>query len=186
VTLFGQVNGDHGTIVPQGAKVIAAEESRANVAYGLMATPDRVPGVVMPQDGLLCVRYSALVKNSMAGTGAAAIFVGATQLRSAVGGGAPDVFEFVWSSGANEYDWLFTVPPGAGSLFYWGMRTGGGDASRGAVPVAVGGSVEIEVPAGTYDVSVQFRSSSGSVTAKERKLWVWTMDFTRSSVLPPV
>ena len=31
--------------------------------------------------------------------------------------------------------------------------------------------------AGTYDISVQFKASSGSVTVKNRKLWVWTMGF---------
>ena len=31
--------------------------------------------------------------------------------------------------------------------------------------------------AGTYTVSVQFKASSGSVTASNRKLWVWTIGF---------
>jgi hypothetical protein len=31
--------------------------------------------------------------------------------------------------------------------------------------------------AGTYDVSIQFKSASGSVTAKERKLWVEAVSF---------
>lgn len=39
------------------------------------------------------------------------------------------------------------------------------------------GFVVLFAAAGTYDVSVQFKSSSGTVTAKERKLWVWTMGF---------
>lgn len=33
------------------------------------------------------------------------------------------------------------------------------------------------IAAGTYDVSVQFKASSGSVTVKERKLWIVSMGF---------
>lgn len=41
----------------------------------------------------------------------------------------------------------------------------------------LGGFCTVWAAAGTYDVSVQFKSSSGSVTAKNRKLWVWTLGF---------
>lgn len=42
----------------------------------------------------------------------------------------------------------------------------------------VGGLLVVDnLAAGTYNVSVQFKSSSGSVTAKERRLKVWTVAF---------
>jgi hypothetical protein len=44
-------------------------------------------------------------------------------------------------------------------------------------PQLVGGPCYIFAAAGTYTVSVQFKSSSGSVTAKNRKLWAWTLGF---------
>lgn len=40
-----------------------------------------------------------------------------------------------------------------------------------------GGVCVIFAAAGTYEVSIQFKSSSGNVKVKERKLWVWTKNF---------
>lgn len=52
---------------------------------------------------------------------------------------------------------------------------------RQATPTAdalpMGGACSVFAAAGTYDVTVQFKASSGSVTAKNRKLWVWTVGF---------
>lgn len=35
-----------------------------------------------------------------------------------------------------------------------------------------GGECVIELPTGTYDISVQFKASSGAGSVKERQLWV--------------
>ena len=43
--------------------------------------------------------------------------------------------------------------------------------------IASGGVCAIFAAAGTYDVSVQFKATSGSVTAKERRLYVWVKSF---------
>ena len=43
---------------------------------------------------------------------------------------------------------------------------------------ASGGVVTVFAAAGTYDVSVQFLAVAGSVTVKERKLWVWVQGFS--------
>lgn len=40
-----------------------------------------------------------------------------------------------------------------------------------------GGVCVIEADAGTYDVSVRFKRSEGKLSAKERKLRVWTREF---------
>jgi hypothetical protein len=42
-----------------------------------------------------------------------------------------------------------------------------------------GGVCYVFAAAGTYDVSVQFKASSGSITAKSRKLWVSSVDYGR-------
>jgi hypothetical protein len=43
--------------------------------------------------------------------------------------------------------------------------------------VAAGGAWDIFAAAGTYTVSVQFKASSGTVTASNRKLWVQALSF---------
>jgi hypothetical protein len=53
----------------------------------------------------------------------------------------------------------------------------GGNATTGGVNVPFGGPCYIFAAAGTYDISIQFKCSSGTVNAKQRKLWVWTMGF---------
>jgi hypothetical protein len=162
--------------VRRGKSIIATEEARTNTAYGLLATPDRVSSVVVPADGLLAVKYSALVKNSVDSAARVAIFVGATQQQKPSGTGAPVVED---SSGvvSTDYGWIATAPGAIVFAQQWSSLGGAGDATRPAAPLYVGGPVYIEVPAGTYDVSVQYAATSGTVTAKERKLWVWGMGF---------
>lgn len=159
-----------GGVVRRGKSIIATEQSRTDTAYGLLTTADRVSGVVVPPDGLLLVKFSALVKSSVQSVGRATIFVGASQLIAASGVGAPSASEWNFgSAAADDYDWIFTFAGSGGSM---GSISGVGNSSRTAGPLTVGGFAELEVPEGTYDVSIQWKSSSGSVTAKERKLWV--------------
>jgi hypothetical protein len=49
-------------------------------------------------------------------------------------------------------------------------------ASAASQPLS-GFTIIHSLPAGTYDFSVRFKSSSGSVTAKNRKLWVASIGF---------
>jgi hypothetical protein len=64
---------------------------------------------------------------------------------------------------------------GAASTSYvaTGQALGGG----GAANTGVGGVCHVFAAAGTYSVNVQFRSTSGTITAKERKLWVYTLGY---------
>ena len=163
--------GHGGAAVRRGKSIIATDESRTNTAYGTLATPDQVANIVLPTDGLLCVRFQALVKNSVDGAGKIAIFVGANQLK-VVAGGAPVVQEASISiiGGAPVYTPVLTGQSGLFSL----------SSVADAVFVATGqviGATEIWVPAGTYTVSVQYKASSGSINAKERKLWVSSIGF---------
>ena len=63
-------------------KVISAEESRTNTAFGTMATADEITGVVVPQNGLMVIGYTATAKSSVSGEGRAAIFIGSNQLKA--------------------------------------------------------------------------------------------------------
>jgi len=169
----------------RGKSIIATEEARTNVAYGLLTTPDQVSGIVMPTDGLICVAYRANWKNSVASAGRAAVFLGANQLqKTPQTTAAPTVQEASGNGSANVYRPLVSDPR-------WGLSQSDsstaytGDVTTGQLMQGynfseggqAGGAMLIFAAAGTYDVSVQFKSSSGSVTVKERKLWVWTEAF---------
>lgn len=160
-----------GTSVRRGKSIIATEESRTNVAYGLLTTPDRVSSIVLPTDGLIRVTFRALVKNSVASAGSVALFVGANQLKKFQGFSAPVVIEVAVGSAVDDYNVVYSDP--ANGL--------GGEGGAGAASSVTTGlqlrDICIEAAAGTYDVSVQFKASSGSITAKERKLWVEAVGF---------
>lgn len=175
--------------VRRGKSIIATEESRSNTAYGLLATPDRVQNVVLPTDGLICVAFQGMWKSSASGLASAAIFIGSNQVKVASndgGSAAPIVAE---ESGgttpSNTYRPLYSTQSkgltstGATGAAYTGDVTTGqliGEYNN-IDSTAPTGVAYIFAAAGTYDVSIQFKASSGSVTAKERKLWVWTMGF---------
>lgn len=176
--------------VRRGKSIIATEEARTNVAYGTLTTPDQVQNVVLPTDGLIAIAYQAMWKESVDDAATAGIFIGANQLQ--IGGGnsaSPFVQEAaVQASVPNVYKLLCTGGRGLvsaeatlGATAYTGhvttgqvvgVKDGGGAADTGD-----GGVCYAFAAAGTYTVSVQFKASSGSVTAKERKLWVWSIGF---------
>lgn len=178
-TLAGYLGVSQSGTVRRGKSIIATEESRTNTAYGKLTTPDQASSIVLPTDGLLGIAYQAMWKESVSGASKAAIFIGANQLKVA-SASAPVVQEAGNSGVVNVYAPLGTAVFGLGS----GAASGAGytgDVTTGQIisgGLAVGsGVVYLAAAAGTYDVSVQFKSTSGSVTAKERKLWVWTMGF---------
>lgn len=169
----------------RGKSIIATSESRTNTAYGMLTTPDRVQNVVLPTDGLILVAFQALWQQSIGGTAKAAIFLGANQLRFAsTVSGTNQLAEAQMGSGSATDVPLFSY---AGGLFgsaqsanaATDVTTGqivGGEISSTA-GVLGGGFCAIFAAAGTYDVSVQFKASSGSVTARNRKLWVRALTF---------
>lgn len=150
-------------------KIIAAEESRTNTSYGTLTTPDEITNVVVPTNGLLAIGYVALVKESVSTAGRVAIFLGANQLKK-VGGTTP-IAQEVELFGTGTFQTLATqadgLDRGEGTSF---VTTGQVLAhNRGT---GLGGLCYVFVAAGTYNVSIQYKATSGSVTAKERKLWV--------------
>jgi len=156
-------------------KIIATEESRTNTAFGTLTTADEIKEVVVPTNGLILIGYQAIVKQSVSSAGRVAIFIGANQLKGATSA-EPKVNETTAVSGTE----FFNVASAANGL---GVSGGGALAhvttgqliAPEQVASAAGGFATVFVAAGTYAISVQFKASSGSITAKERKLWVGVM-----------
>lgn len=192
--LGGQINTvliksgiNDSTIVRRGKSNIATSESRTNAAYGLLTTPDRVSGIVLPADGLIAIAFQATWQNSVASAGRAALFVGANQVKiqRQVGGGPNTVAvqEATGSATINNDNVLASTAVGLkgvdDTLSQPVDVTTGQIVSIGGVATATteGGIFYIFAAAGTYDISIQYKSATGSVTAKNRKLWVWTAGF---------
>ena len=186
--------------VRRGVSIIDGSESRTNAAYGLLATPDRVSGIVLQEDGYIEIDFLAIWESSVADAGRAAIFIGENQLKIDRGTVNP-VTQAAWlntvSGSAGIPTVLGTAPQGlvsggtADVITSDPVSTGqvvgaspvySGNIEVDGTPVTVsdlfiGGSVKVFAAAGTYDVSVRFKSASGSVTVKQRKLWVRALGY---------
>lgn len=175
----------------RGKSIIALEEVRTNVAYGTLTTPDQV-SVVLPTDGLIAVAYQASYKESVLGAATAALFVGANQTKVPQVSQAAPVTVAAHINSANTYVPLQTFYGGlvsapSGTAYTGDVTTGQALGAVGALAAQlggtntaltnVGGPCLLMAAAGTYTVSVQFKASSGNVSAKDRKLWVWTLGF---------
>jgi hypothetical protein len=152
------------------ALAIATEQERTSTTFGTLPTADLIKEVKVGEKGLLRIGYSARFKSSASGAGQAAIFIGTNQIK------------------------LFTTEPKAvaavtiGTTFrhltsrYAGLAAStageatGVDATTGQLISASteGGEAVLWVAPGTYDVSIQFKATSGSIFVKERRLWVET------------
>lgn len=192
------------SVVRRGKSIIATTESRTNTAYGLLTTADRVSNIVLPTDGLIAVCYQATWQESVSDAARAALFVGVNQVKVAQASGTfVQETDTCSTSGTGKDRSLFTTPGGLLSCPIDNGPTYGGDVTTGQIVGGIfdsftstvqnwgldsvsggggvvgtlGGPCYLFANAGTYDVTVQFKASSGSVTAKNRKLWVWTISF---------
>lgn len=148
-------------------KVIATEQTRESASFGTLTTADEIKEVVLPENGLIQIGYVAKWKSSVAAAGKAAIFIGANQLKF---GGTGAVAET--ASSGTEFNILSSVSNENG-LNSVGSATAAFVTTGEAIGASTqGGFCSIFAAAGTYNISLQFRSTSGSITAKERKLWV--------------
>jgi hypothetical protein len=168
----------------RGKSIISAAESRSSSSFGVLFTPDRVQVLVVPTDSLLEVTFFALWEAVISNTASAAIFVGSNQLTRRDGSGAA-VAQAATQAGNNGAAVLTSDVTGLRSLTYAqgtltepttgeaiGFRPSEGSQEQ------YGGACRIFVAAGTYDISVQFKtSSSGAVTVRNRKLWVRVLSF---------
>lgn len=179
----------------RGKFALATEEARTGTktSYDWMPTPDRVQNITLPTDGLIFVMYQALWKETVINAANAAIFVGANQLAMPVPNGAPSTSNAQgWlqaSTGTNLYGLLSTYAGGLAPPVWgtYGTNYGGNSTEvttgeavgtlYGPTTAFAGGVCSIFAAAGTYDIGIKFKASSGDVYAKNRHLWVWTMGF---------
>jgi hypothetical protein len=168
----------------RGASIIDAEQTRSNAAFGLLGTADRVQGIELPSNGLIRVWFQAIWFQSVTNAAGAAIFIGGNQVtisNDAVASAPPDsATSSFTATGVNTP--LFSYPGGLQSGLGTAAISASHDADAQAVGAIRGGAVlggpcTIFAPAGTYDISVQFKASSGSVTVRQRKLWVEAVGF---------
>lgn len=132
-------------------KIIATEQTRESTSFGTLSTADEITGVTVPEGGLLVITYTAQVKSSVSGAGRIQAYVGSTAV-----GSESTTFETSFARVSTE--------PGALN-------------KAAATPTVTTGrvlqSLQVgELAAGTYTVSIQYKATSGSITAKERSLRV--------------
>jgi hypothetical protein len=151
---------------------IATEETRTNVAFGLMTTPDQISGVVIPTGGTLLINYRAIWRASVANAGRVAIFVGANQVKNMGPEAQPVLYESPTS--VEEFNTRFAYLESTSNGFFTSIiNNSKGSASFGAVTTGLisGQWMAIEgLAAGTYNVSIQYRGTSGGVVVRERTL----------------
>jgi hypothetical protein len=156
-------------------KIIATEESRESTSFGTLTTPDEITGVVLPENGLIALGWSAKVKQSVAAAGKFAIFLGTNQLKGIING-SPAALEggVIGTAGFNH---CFSNSIGITAA----TENAGADVATGQILGNslnnTGGLCYIHAAAGTYNIRIQFKATSGTIKAKERKLWVGTLGY---------
>lgn len=169
-----------GGVFDSGSAIVGTEQSTSSTSYTSLTTPDTTT-VILSTNGLIHVLYQAQWKESVNNAARAAIFLGATQLYSqGATGGSPAVAETGCGGDANVYAALVSAP-GLGLLSAATAGVAVGDPVTTGQVVGTGtsggGLCSIFAAAGTYDLAVKFKASTGTVSAKNRKLWVWSQDF---------
>lgn len=184
----------------RGYTAVATEQTTTSTSFVTLATADVVSSVVLPSNGLICVAYQAMWKGS-GGAPRAAIFLNSTQVSVAARNASSVQTQGAAIAGSSFYNPLATTPLGLASGDALGSDYGGDATTGQIIGVApdlggttgarfevggtgaslatspTGGPCFIFAAAGTYDVSIKFKISAGTLSAKNRKLWVWTMGF---------
>jgi hypothetical protein len=178
--------------VRRGAISIPTEQTTTSTAYTTLTTPDQVASVVLPADGLIFVMYRALWKLTGATSPAnAAIFIGSNQLVRSNPNSAPSagVTSGSLPTDGDNYGTVFTTAyarsldraaseTSNSSLVTTGQHHGT-PSGTSANEFPGWAAVPIEAAAGTYTISIKWNvdATGGTLSVKERKLWVWTMGF---------
>lgn len=151
--------------------VIATEQTRESATFGTLPTADLIKEVKVGAKGLLRVGYSARFKSSVSAAGKASIFLGANQFR--IYTTEPKTQQA--STVGTTFRQLSTCS-GLGLATSTSGEATGADVTTGQLISSglEGGMAELWLAEGTYEVSIEFKATSGSVTAKERRLWVET------------
>lgn len=163
----------------RGKTIIPGAETLTSTSYSYMPTPDRVDSIVVPTDAIIELRAFGLWKVSQAATVSVAIFIGANQLTAMRIGQPPSTpiaLETVLApSAVTFYNWYQSSNPGI-ILYSGGISDAVSNTTGMALynsSAAEGGEVHIvNVAAGTYNIGVQWKSTAGTISVKERKTYV--------------
>lgn len=185
----------------KGVVVNGGPGTRTNTAYGNLNDAADTVTVVLPTNGLIEVLFEATWQEATAGAARAALFVGANQAKSLGGtGGAGTVASQAAatnSSTANIATPLVSATYGlvsasgstagytgdvtTGQIIGLGSAVSAAQEWNGTVNATTGGAAGpcyIFAAAGTYAVSVQYKSTAGTtVTVSNRKLWVRALSY---------
>lgn len=155
--------------IRRGYLSIPTSQSVTSTTYTSLATPDQLP-ITMVSGGWLMIGFQGQWFSSVSAAGSAAIFVNGNQIR-------------IQSSAGPVVQSATTVGVGQNSLYtsVAGLGAASNTATDGNTQIigftGAGGIITSIAPAGTYNVGIQFKSTSGSVTASARQLWVMAIGF---------
>ena len=183
----------------RGFSRITGEHSTTSTTYTKLGTTpgvdrDEVQGIVVPPQGILRIIYFAAVKVSVTpATISSAFFIGANQLRSfgavnedldamplhegTTGSGSGEPTEN--SLGINKYASQQNMTFAAQKPVNAGSGETSGDPSFTAFPTTPHtiSVFTIRAAPGTYDISVQYKITAGTLSVKDRTLLVESVGF---------
>jgi hypothetical protein len=139
-------------------RYIATEQSRENVAAGVLGTPDTLT-VVAPVGGLVVVQVGLAFKSSNAAAGTLELYANATSLSSVATTGTG--FKNVSTASGELIRGSLEVGAGSNS----GVLAAGTENKGGALAFRIGVA---PLSAGTITLQLRYKASAGTVTAKER------------------
>lgn len=152
---------------------IVKEESRESVGFGTLPTADEIKEITVPENGVVRLGYTAAIKSSVANEGRVSFFVNGTQIKADKGGTEPGQQEVQTKS--TTFHHISSCPKGleTSAVNAWLGDVTSGQALSTGDSLSQGGFCTIYglAPA-TYSFSVRYKALSGSITSKERRLWV--------------
>lgn len=196
-TIAGKAGVSQSGIVRRGKSIVLGEEETASLTPALLATPDRVSGLVLPTDGLIFVAFQALWAFTGLGSALALLYVDGSPVKIPFVGGNgyldQTTTRFANANDSGAYTPLsshtiglisgqagapspaLTDPPTTGLTVAAQVSNANGNAP------GAGGICAIWAAAGTHEVSVRWAvtntANPTTVKAKQRRLWAWTEGF---------
>lgn len=168
--------------VRRGKLLTATSQTTTSATYTTLTTPDTVASLVVAANSIIHVGFFALVKIS-SGTGTATIQVSDVAVNDPLHSTAALECAFTSTVFQDMYTTFNDVTmAGVNNKYGATMKVGAHtlDIAAPSTPCAMFSMLPIFIKtAGTYDVKVKFKSSSGgTVTVKDRYLYVKTEHFT--------
>lgn len=167
-----------GAAVRRDFVTIDGAETRTDINYGYLATPDRIQNIVVPSNGLVLISYEAIWKTTSAACNAQILFgAGPLQRLTSVN---------VWGDVSAQLAVNPTLEQYLTTSSLFGMITTTGTGYDGEADITTGlvvgqsqgGFIPVYADPGTYDIGVQYRDGlGGTVTVKRRRLIVVTIGF---------